>query len=480
MKAATQSNGGSVEENCGLVSRNIESIEPIVNETPALSYALRFASQGWRILPCAPKSKTPLIPWTTGSSSNPDTIRAWAERHPGCNFAVHCGPSDLVVLDEDNKTTDNHGASSLSWLFTEKDISFTDGTLKVATPNGGYHYYFSGRCRQTSKLYYEGRELKGLETKAGNGFLLLPGSEIKVNGIVKRYELVHDVTLAPVPDILVILAGGLPDRPGERAKAPDDVALDDPAAVAWARHYLTHDAPEAPAGERSNRVYEVACRLRDKGLTEGVVAELMAEVYSPLKVYPPAPAADIHRIVGNAFRYAQNELGVESCDWTAPIDWNHPLLSVDQDTPVEPLDLEQYRGDFILDTTPEDIPFLTIAPLSIPMGCVTILYGPGGSLKTCFAECLAVHVATGLETAPGVISTMARGPVLIISGEDPRAVVHKRVSALLEQFRDQAGWAEAEEAFRANFYLAALDGARLTWLGLAVMVSWRSRRASRR
>ena len=65
--------------------------------------ALAYAALGWRILPCEPAGKRPMIEgWPRRATTNPDLIRRWFGRSPGANVAVATGAaSRLFALDVD-------------------------------------------------------------------------------------------------------------------------------------------------------------------------------------------------------------------------------------------------------------------------------------------------------------------------------------------------------------------------------------------
>src|SRR5664280_1233091 len=97
---------------------------------------IRLAAQGWRLFPCAPRNKPPLLKgWRALASSDPATIRKWAVKHPGCNWGVACGAdSGVWVIDVDG----NPGRDSLSAL--EAKSGPLPATLAVQTARG-MHFY---------------------------------------------------------------------------------------------------------------------------------------------------------------------------------------------------------------------------------------------------------------------------------------------------------------------------------------------------
>ncbi|MDD5453444.1 MAG: bifunctional DNA primase/polymerase [Candidatus Bipolaricaulis sp.] len=64
-----------------------------------------LASAGWAILPVEPRGKRPLVKWSRYEEEqpSPDQVLDWAEKFPGCNWAVVLGPASegLIAIDID-------------------------------------------------------------------------------------------------------------------------------------------------------------------------------------------------------------------------------------------------------------------------------------------------------------------------------------------------------------------------------------------
>lgn len=136
--------------------------------------ALDAAARGWKVFPIVKNAKVPpkgFTDWENRASSNPEQLKAWGKQLPGCNWAVACGASNLIVIDVDVK----NGKSGKETL---RDLEAKNGPLPpcrmAATPSGGLHYYFSGVCAGgTDKLG------PGVDIKSDGGYVLLPGSKTK-------------------------------------------------------------------------------------------------------------------------------------------------------------------------------------------------------------------------------------------------------------------------------------------------------------
>ena len=102
---------------------------------------LERANEGYRIFPCAPGAKQPLIKaWPEKATDDLDTIRDWWATWPNANVGLPTGPdNDLLVLDIDVKAAAD-GFASLAEL--EAQFSKLPDTVRVDTPTGGAYLYF--------------------------------------------------------------------------------------------------------------------------------------------------------------------------------------------------------------------------------------------------------------------------------------------------------------------------------------------------
>lgn len=122
-----------------------------------LEHALRYAAQGWAILPlhgifdgrctcgnpdCRSPGKHPLINGGChAATTDPQTIEQWWRTHPAANIGIATGKvSGLIVVDVDageGKT----GFESLAAL--EQRHAELPESLRVRTGSGGLHIYLA-------------------------------------------------------------------------------------------------------------------------------------------------------------------------------------------------------------------------------------------------------------------------------------------------------------------------------------------------
>lgn len=163
-----------------------------------IDIALACAAAGWHVFPIRAGAKVPLTPnGFKDATTRSAVIAEWGAAHPGCNWAVACGASDLLVVDADPR----NGAS------VDAVGAELPRTLSVATGGGGRHWYFKGARKVPAKL------APGVDLKSEGGYVLLPGSV--TNG---RYDWADIAPIAQVPQIVL---NAMDERNPPRTDATD-------------------------------------------------------------------------------------------------------------------------------------------------------------------------------------------------------------------------------------------------------------------
>ncbi len=136
---------------------------------PLLAAALRCAARGWRVLPC--RRKVPLTEHGyLDASSDPETIRAWWQRHPSANVGVATGPPAFDAIDIDTKAGVN-GFKTLNRLLR---AGLADGYFAIVrTPSAGMHLYYPPTDQGISTM----RE-HGIDFRSSRGLVVVPPSTI--------------------------------------------------------------------------------------------------------------------------------------------------------------------------------------------------------------------------------------------------------------------------------------------------------------
>lgn len=252
-----------------------------------------LAQKGYYLFPCA--GKTPLVKWSTRSTTDPETIQAWKAKYPGCNWGIDCGNSGLFVIDDD-RGKNPEAVNSL--LVLELEYGPLPETFTVRTKSDGYHYYYRGFGRNSA-----GNKLgPGLDTRGAGGFVVAPCSP--------GYSVVKDLPVADVPDWVIGLVGR--PSPKKERTDPENVILDTPEDIARAASYLQSAEPAVEGNHGDDTTYKTACMVRDFGISEEKCFELMLNWNE--RCSPPWDPKDLEVKVANAYEYAENSLGALSPD----------------------------------------------------------------------------------------------------------------------------------------------------------------------
>ncbi|MER6916665.1 bifunctional DNA primase/polymerase [Streptomyces sp. NPDC000594] len=253
-----------------------------------LETALWCAAQGWPVHPLAPGRKTPApncadcrdrphpaqecpcIPaghWCHGfhaATTDPSVLTAWWRRQPRFGVGVSCGPAGLVVIDVDAHpaplpTPDRllpgihipdsvcldglrHGFHSLAVLAALRgrpDPAQDGTTLRVRTPSGGLHVWYTTRPGQEWRCSTGSGASRALawqvDIRSHGGYIIAPGTRT-VSG---RYTALDGARRpAPLPGWLgaeLERTGHRPVPPGPRGGSPTPVPSRARAAVVAAR-----------------------------------------------------------------------------------------------------------------------------------------------------------------------------------------------------------------------------------------------------
>lgn len=182
----------------------------VAGKHPTRAAALRWAAQGWPVLPCG-KDKSPLIPeGKTGATTDLDQIRKWWGRWP---YALVGGRCDGRVVIDLDAYKDGH-AADLAAL-----PGGLDPTRTHATPRGGTHLIYADE----RGLYRSGKLGNTIDVRAGTSYdyIILPAPGT-------GYEEVSDDPVAVAPAWLLAFLGEAPvNGDGHSAPVDPETALPD-------------------------------------------------------------------------------------------------------------------------------------------------------------------------------------------------------------------------------------------------------------
>ena len=156
--------------------------------------AIEAAELGYRIFPCAPDGKRPLIKaWPDNATSDIDKIRDWWAKTPAANVGLPTGSvNSIFVLDVDVKN-DAGGLESLREL--EQQFGPIPPTGTVTTPTGGLHFYFQYDGAQVVRNKAGFRP--GLDIRGEGGYVVAPPSVIDGKSYTFRNSIDSPIAVAP-------------------------------------------------------------------------------------------------------------------------------------------------------------------------------------------------------------------------------------------------------------------------------------------
>ena len=152
--------------------------------------ALRCAEVGWHVFPIRSRGKEPTVKWVEWASTDQAKITAeFAGRE--LNYAIACGPSGLLVIDEDE-------LDALATFAADRGVT-VPVTYTVRTGRGRHHYF---RAPDAVPLGNTEGTLKGhgLNVRGNGGYVLGPGSTHPSGAV---YEVEVNAPVASCPDWLI-------------------------------------------------------------------------------------------------------------------------------------------------------------------------------------------------------------------------------------------------------------------------------------
>jgi hypothetical protein len=229
--------------------------------TCLLEKAIGYAKRGWRVFPCKPEDKTPLVKWRDQATVDQEAIRNWWKKYPGANIGVVTGAiSGIVVVDVDG----NEGMAIWEQLVAAHGF-FTE-TPTAMTGGGGEHYYFAhpgGTFRNTAAKIGE-----HIDTRGDGGYVVAPPS-LHPNG--NRYRWMNgsdQLTPAEMPSWLIDLLAF------EEAEQPSEAPAN---RIGDGGKWLQEALGKCAIGSRNATGLWLACQLRDDGLSQEYVEEIMRQ-----------------------------------------------------------------------------------------------------------------------------------------------------------------------------------------------------------
>ena len=257
---------------------------------PHLEAAIGYLKRGWAVVPAAPRTKRPIVPWQSYQHRLPseDEVRGWFERWPTANIAVITGAiSRLVVIDIDPR----HGGTN-SFERMEARHGPLPQTIESMTGGGGRHVFFA----------HPGHDVRsrvglapGIDLRGDGGCIIVPPS-VHPSGKRYRWKARHapgQVELAALPVWL------------EQSRFPGEGSKGHP--VTYWRELVRDGVLE---GQRNATVASFAGHLLWHGVDPDVVMELML-AWNRIRCNPPLPDEEVIETVRSIERTHSHKVDVK-------------------------------------------------------------------------------------------------------------------------------------------------------------------------
>lgn len=347
-------------------------MQNIVYKRP-LDGALAMLSKGFKVFPLGPNSKLPVAKgWQQwAETATEQKVVDYGTANPLSNWGVYCGPSNLFVVDVDNKQG-KQGTLHLKELQSEN--SNLPKTLTVQTPTGGLHIYYEGSGKSTTSAITQ-----DVDVKSTGGYVVAPGSVI--DG--KSYELKFNEPVVPVPAWILELNN----------KRRDPINIDTVTTL--------------PEGNRDETLTRLGGGMRRFGLSfDAIFAALLAE--NDRICTPPLEREQVEKIARSVARYAPEEAKALQAFGAVPEGESGPIEEAD------------FTG------TPA--PRVWLIKDWIPLNEISSMYGSGGSGKSLLSLQLGLAVSTGTPFMSLPVEKQV--PTLIVFCEDSKEEIHRRLYAI--------------------------------------------------
>ncbi|VTS03342.1 bifunctional DNA primase/polymerase [Tuwongella immobilis] len=260
--------------------------------------ALGYAELGYRVFPCVPNDKNPLIDGGFhAATTDPNQIERWWQTYPRANIGI--ATEGMLVIDIDG--TENRWPHDPEWA-----AQLAEAGAVALTPRGGRHHLFrmppekSWRCSS-------GQLAPKVDIRADGGYIVVAPSKTKDGPYVWLESLQLDTSITKLVEPPVWLAEAV-DRLHEASRTP----VAKPPSVNEDREdggQILPDGNPIPEGQRNATLARLGGAMRRFGLSaEEILAALDAT--NRLRCRPPLSDREVARIAKSVGRYAPDEVSV--------------------------------------------------------------------------------------------------------------------------------------------------------------------------
>lgn len=355
-----------------------------------LEWALKYAKNGWSILPTKPRAKAPIMStWKQYEKQRADNemLKTWFMQLQNVGIGLVTGKiSNVIVLDVE------------SWCPTpiETILEQYPTGLVSKSGRGGHHLYYqypNGRGTISNRVGIFG----GADLRADGGFIVLPPT-LHESG--NRYEWVEYGIPGKFPDALLRI---------ESQSTGTDKWISD----------MLNGVTE---GGRNDAAARLAGYFFKKGINTDIIEKLLLEWNE--KNDPPLPEQEIFTTIRSTQRYHQrNAAGITSVEFID--DRNETPVGTETQPGFE---LVKFK-DYIINYGGDGVSWAVEDWL--PDKSIIFLISPPESYKTWLLLDMAISVAGGIPFL-GSFKTLRSGPTMIIQQEDAHAGIAERMSVIVQ------------------------------------------------
>lgn len=226
-----------------------------------------YARYGWRVHPCKPREKLPLVrAWQTLATTDLGQVDRWWSQWPDANVAVATGEgSGVYVVDVDVHNAD--GEATLLQLLDR--FGSLPPTPTQRTGSGGRQFFLAWPAgddlRNSAGTRGRGLGL-GIDTRGNGGFVVVPPSTHPCGDRYRWLDGLKPTDLAPAPIPPAWLERLRAPPPEPRVQVPVRPHKHDAELGRQAIDDRVAEVAAAPRGQRNTVLYKAAFRLAVLGL----------------------------------------------------------------------------------------------------------------------------------------------------------------------------------------------------------------------
>jgi len=248
----------------------------------AVEYAEKYK---WFIFPCVEGRKIPATPngFFSATNNSKESERLF-KKYPNSNIGLATGEkSGLFAVDIDTK---NNAQGDISWHELIKTYGEIPHTIEAITWSGGRHILF--QYPKDKLIGCKTGIRQGIDIKGQGGYIVIASSKVKNKEYAWKASCHPENTpLAPAPQWLL-------DLIKENRRALDSL----------------EDEVDIPEGRRNTTLMRIGVKLRNTGLSQQVIAEILQKT-NLASCNPPLLDGEVSKIAQSVARYETDFMPVD-------------------------------------------------------------------------------------------------------------------------------------------------------------------------